>query len=145
MSKIGYLIGNNIEHIVEVINNKDTAIVLFKSKDLKDFKNKSGELAYTCEFQCHYTALVRTEVFEDKSKQHLIFPLIYYNYPQEVSGAAISFDMKEVSKIGENVYETSINIYKLLKNKLIDSGIDNGKEDRVSYKMTMFNTIHKHP
>lgn len=134
-----------MNNITEKINNNDTAIVLFKSKDLKDFKEKSGELANTCEFQCHYTALVRIEEFEDKSKQYLIFPLIYYNYPQKVTSTTIGFDMKEVAKISKEVFEPSKNIYKLLKKKLIDSGIDFGKENKVLYKMTMFNTIHKHP
>lgn len=131
-------------YITEITNDKDTAIVFFKSKDIKDFKNKTGELAEWNEFQCHYTALVRTTEFDDGSKQYLIFPLIYYNYKQKVSSASISFDMKDVAKAGEEIHESSITIYKALKKELKEK-YDINKNGKVSYMMTMFNTIHKHP
>lgn len=129
------------EPITEVKNEKDVSVVLFKGKDIKDFKNKTGSLALHNEFQCHYTALVRIEEFSDGSKQYLVFPLIYYNYKQEVSSASIDFDMKDVSKIASDISEVSKKSFLELKQRL--KKFDENKN--ISYKMTMFNTIHKHP
>lgn len=129
------------EKIKEIDNEKDISISLFKGKDLKDFKDKSGELALQNEFQCHYTALVRIEEYEDGSKQYLVFPLIYYNYKQEVGSATINFDMKEVSKIAGDVFEVSKQAFRELKRRLSKFDIDKN----ISYKMTIFNSIHKHP
>lgn len=127
--------------ITEIKNDKDISVVLFKGKDIKDFKNKTGSLALYNEFQCHYTALVRIEEFSDGSKQYFIFPLLYYNYKQEVSSASIDFDMKEVSKIASDIFEVSKKSFLELKQRL--KKFDENKN--ITYKMTMFNTIHKHP
>ena len=145
--------------IKDINNDKDTAIVFYKGKDLIDFKSKSMPLAATNEYQCHYSALVRIVEFSDGSKQHFVFPLIYYNYKQEVGSAHIDFEMKDVMEKSKEVQEASIPLAKILiaefnslteldylKKLNIDvlpESLDKGK--KVSYKITLFNNIHKHP
>ena len=127
--------------IKDMNNLTDTAIVFYKGKDLIDFKSKSMPLAATNEYQCHYSALVRIAEFSDGSKQHFVFPLIYYNYKQEVSSANIDFELKDVQEKAKEVQEASIPLFKMLKAKFAD--LDKNK--KVSYKLTLFNNIHKHP
>ena len=127
--------------IKDMNNLTDTAIVFYKGKDLIDFKSKSMPLAATNEYQCHYSALVRIVEFSDGSKQHFVFPLIYYNYKQEVSAANIDFELKDVQEKAKEVQEASIPLFKMLKAKFVD--LD--KDKKVSYKLTLFNNIHKHP
>lgn len=128
--------------VKETINKTDVAFVYYREKDLKDFKEKSGDLALSNEYQCHYDALMITYTYDDKSKVYHIFPLVYYNYPQKVSGASIDFDMKDVSKTAELLDKHTIEKYKELKAML---------ENRVSdiveakFSLTRFNNIHKHP
>ena len=127
--------------IKDMNNLTDTAIVFYKGKDLIDFKSKSMPLAATNEYQCHYSALVRIVEFSDGSKQHFVFPLIYYNYKQEVNTANIDFELKDVQEKAKEVQEASIPLFNLLKGQFAD--LD--KDKRVSYKLTLLNNIHKHP
>lgn len=128
--------------IFETINVDDVAIVYYKEKDLRDFKNKSGKLALTNEYQCHYDALMLTLIFSDKSKAYHIFPLVYYNYPQKVSSASIDFEMSDASKTSELVNPLTMKLYKELKQKIIDGFEFKGE---MKFTLTRFNNIHKHP
>lgn len=129
--------------IIEDLDRKtDTALVVYKASDIDKFKYQVGILAYGNEYQCHYSALVRTKTYSDGSESHIIFPLIYYNYPQEVSSAHIDFEMKDVLEKSKEVKEASLKLYTILKSKLMKKDTDS---NNVTYRLTLFNNIHKHP
>lgn len=130
------------KQVVETINDKDVAIVYYKEEDLKNFKDKSGELAKNNEYQCHYDSLMLTLVFKDNSRVFHIFPLVYYNYPQEVSSASIDFNMKNVCKTSELVNPLTIKLYKDLRQQIVDNYKFDGE---MKFTLTRFNNIHKHP
>ncbi len=126
--------------VKEVVNEQDIAFVYYREKDLREFKEKSGSLTSSNEYQCHYDALKITEKFDDGSRVFHIFPLVYYNYPQQVSSVTVDFDMKDVSKVAELVDKHTMNKYREIREKLSFF-----ERKSVSFTLTRFNNIHKHP
>lgn len=127
----------------EVVNKTDVAFVYYREKDLKDFKEKSGSLTASNEYQCHYDALMVTEKYKDGSCIYHIFPLVYYNYPQKVSTASIDFDMKDVSKTAELLNQHTMQKYSELKELITKRNCFLHKD--ISFSLTRYNNIHKHP
>lgn len=131
----------------KVIDNREfinvLTVVLYKHKDLDKFRRLSGELTHFNEYQCHYFALVRKEK-NDNVEVNYVFPLVFYNYEQSVSGATVDFDMEKVTDRAKELGELALNKFKLLKLQLIDipSRLSNAE---VSYSLTFYNNIHKHP
>lgn len=118
-------------------------LVFYKHQDLKQIKELSGNLANSNEYQVHYFALVRTEK-TDNVWVSFVFPLIYYNYKQQVSTATIDFDMADVTEKAKELGKLAAlkaNVMKELV-KDIPTLFENSK---VEYKLTFYNNIHRHP
>lgn len=132
----------------KIIDNKKLdnvlTIVLYNHKDLVKIKEDSGDLAKSNEYQCHYFALVRTEK-TDNATVHIVVPLVYYNYKQQVSSATIDFNMNDVTEIAkklEKIARLQAKRATLILQEVAYTMLENAE---VSYKMTYYNNIHRHP
>ena len=137
--KIDYKIKDDTQYTNQL------TIVYYDHNDLNKFKILSGKLAVSNEYQCHYFALVRTEDSGNCIIRQ-VFPLIYYNYKQQVSGATVDFEMDDVREVAKQLALTGI--VKAKKNALIER-LNHLKpiypDAKISYKVTFFNNIHRHP
>lgn len=132
----------------EIIDNEKLdnvlTIVLYDHKDLDKIRKDSGKLAKSNEYQCHYFALVRTEK-TDNATVHIVVPLVYYNYKQQVSFATIDFNMNDVTEIAkklEKVARLQAKRATLILKEVPYTMLDNAE---ISYKLTYYNNIHRHP
>ena len=121
----------------------ELTIVYYDHNDLNKFKIMSGKLAVSNEYQCHYFALVRKED-SGNCVIRQVFPLIYYNYKQQVSGATVDFEMQDVEDMANQLIMLAKPKATLLKERL-----KNIKpiypDSEISYEVTMYNNIHRHP
>ena len=135
--KIDYKIKDDTQYTNQL------TIVYYDHNDLNKFKILSGKLAVSNEYQCHYFALVRTEDSGNCIIRQ-VFPLIYYNYKQQVSGATVDFEMQDVEDVANQLIMLAKPKATLLKERL-----KNLKpiypEAKISYEVTMYNNIHRHP
>lgn len=135
--KIDYKIKDDTQYTNQL------TIVYYDHNDLNKFKILSGKLAVSNEYQCHYFALVRTEDSGNCIIRQ-VFPLIYYNYKQQVSGATVDFEMQDVEDMANKLIMLAKPKATLLKERL-----KNIKpiypEAKISYEVTMYNNIHRHP
>lgn len=129
--------------IIQKLSDDEIAIVFYKHDDMKAIRNKVGKFE-KFEYQCHYYALVRTEIYFNKTI-HLVFPMIYYNYEQEVSSAHIGTDMTIVTEKAKEIYEVAKKLYNkfYFEVKKLEPIFKKPKE--IKYSMTYYNNIHKHP
>lgn len=124
--------------------NNVLTIVLYDHKDLVKIREDSGNLAKSNEYQCHYFALVRTEKTSNATV-HIVIPLVYYNYKQKVSGTTIDFDMNDVTDIAkklERIARLQAKRVTLILKELPYAMLSDAE---ISYKMTYYNNIHRHP
>lgn len=130
--------------ITEITDDRKLTIVFYKNKDIQSIKEKSN--CPSSEYQVHYSALVRQEQYAD-FEINLVFPLIYFNYPQQVTSVTIDFDRKDVVEVASKLVPMSL-VLKQEMQRLLDSIhysslFRNCKN--ISYKLTNFNNIHRHP
>ncbi|EPF0498521.1 hypothetical protein ACSM79_001695 [Campylobacter coli] len=120
-------------------------IVSYKLEDLIEIKNTLKDVN-SYEYQVHYTSLNRIVEYPDSSKTIMVFPLIYFNYKQEVSYASIDVEMtdviEELKKYEEPTKILALDLkrrFKELDDKEINENV------KVSYTICMLNNVHKHP
>lgn len=118
----------------------NVGVVYYKHSDIEKFKEQHEKFS-TLEYQCHYFALNRVETFSDNSVCVQIFPLLYFNYNQEVGPVTVDFELKDI--------EVSIKKYEDEAMKLAQELIEEFKyldaNKSISYSITCYNNIHRHP
>ena len=79
-------------------------ILFHTQKSLNEFTRKTGSKAFTSknEYQHHYSSLIYNIKVGEESLD-ISVPLVMYNYKQEVSGAAIAFELEAVTETSEAV------------------------------------------
>lgn len=131
-------------NITEIIDDKKLTIVFYKHKDIQSIKEKSN--CPSSEYQMHYTALVIQEIYDDL-EINLVFPLIFFNYPQQVTSVTIDFERQDVVDTVSKLVPMSLVLKKELEGLLnsfhYTSLFRNCKSK--SYKLTTLNNIHRHP
>lgn len=131
-------------NITEIIDDKKLTIVFYKHKDIQSIKEKSN--CPSSEYQVHYTALVIQEIYDDL-EINLVFPLIFFNYPQQVTSVTIDFERQDVVDTVSKLVPMSLVLKKELEGLLNSfhyiSLFRNCKSK--SYKLTTLNNIHRHP
>lgn len=137
--KIEYL--DYTSKIVEETNYQDSAIVFYKSKDIEEISNLSGMRLNSNEYQVHYIGLVMIQKHNDGSKELTIFPIAYYNYPQEVTSVTIDVDMPDVAKKASEIQVMAMVAAKQLMEKLQTTFSNQDLE----FHLSLFNNIHRHP
>jgi len=128
--------------IKDSINTRNIGISLWTDEALQQIAINSGPLSETNEYQIHYySANLRTQ-FEDLSYLTISIPIVLFNYPQEVSGASIDFELKDVEDISNQLLpvvhtkiseiEEQLKLFDSLKMKFEITGVP-------------LNTLHRHP
>lgn len=118
-------------------------ISYFNQTDIDEFFKKSGALAETNEFQCHYTAL--TGIAKVENQVLLInIPLVYFNYPQEVGSASVKFELKDVSEKSNSLMEYAGMLAGDCMKKPFIKEITN-LFPNIEWVVSGMNTIHRHP
>lgn len=120
--------------------------IIFKDHNaMQEIFEQSGPHAKSCEFQVHYHSLVFRHRAADKSLLDIAIPLVYFNYAQEVSGARIDFEMKDVSSISDKL----LPVAQSKANEIISSSfpIDLASIFGVAFTpiIVPLNSIHRHP
>ena len=131
--------------IFDKLDTSNIGILYWQEDTLKDIVSKSGPLAKDNEFQIHYWALVARLKFHDESIIDIAFPTVIYNYKQEVSGAHIDFELKDVDAMStalEPVHNMVINKNKL-ENKIKE--LFDQELYTIEFLSVPMNTLHRHP
>ena len=135
--------------VKDSFSNNIIGISFVKSEALQRIFKASGSLAVANEFQCHYSAFVITYQSEEQTV-YIEFPLIYFNYPQEVTPAHINFDLPDVQDISSQLEPVAqlkaqqfVTDNQSILNQLDDMFMD--KEITRSYSISLLNSNHKHP
>lgn len=131
--------------IKDVKTSSNQGIILINDKTMQGIFEKSGPDAKGNEFQTHYWSINYRHKAEDGSILDINIPTVYFNYEQEVSSAAIDFDLKDVKEISEKLEP----IHNMKANQLIELGIKEQLEEvlgvRLESSPSNFNSIHRHP
>ncbi|OCR88083.1 hypothetical protein CFT13S00388_02645 [Campylobacter fetus subsp. testudinum] len=127
--------------IIEQSNPHNIGIQLWRDEWLQEITAQSGELAIRNEYQVHYWALVLRKVFDDNSIIDISIPICIYNYPQEVSTAAIDFEGANLSDMSDKTKELASLKANELTNKIPQKYLDLGFKPLMVSKMT----LHRHP
>lgn len=114
-------------------------IVLWDNETLQEIYQKSGELADKCEYQVHYWSLNLEKVFSDGSLLVIQIPTMLFNYKQEVAGASIDFELKDVEEVSNALqplqdFEIQT-LYPMVQKYFPD----------FTPKSVSLNTLHRHP
>lgn len=134
---------NSSKRILEKNNLQDSALVFYKSKDIKEISKLSGMYNRDEEYQVHYIALIMIEHNCDNSKELTIFPIAYYNYPQKVTRVSVDIEMSDVIAKVEKIQEIAIYAAKELVEELKKEFSD--KVENLEFYVSLFNNIHRHP
>lgn len=121
-----------------IMNN--VGIVYYKHSDILRFKEQHKKFS-TLEYQCHYFALNRTETFNDGSVCVQIFPLLYFNYNQEVSSITVDFKLKDIEQSIKKYFDEA----EKLAIELIGEFIYLDSNKNIKYSIGCYNNIHRHP
>ena len=143
-----------LEKITDTKALESLGIVLFQASDIRAITANSGPLAKANEYQVHYWFLNGRFTFSDGVYIDIAIPTVYFNYKQEVSGAAIDFELTDVDEMSEAlqpVHNTKVN--ELFANEPLMQLIDelnkkfNSQVGDCRFKWVGVNlgTIHRHP
>jgi len=131
--------------IKDVYSKTNQGITLISKATMQKVYENSGDLAKANEFQTHYWALNFRHKAEDGSILDISIPTVYFNYKQEVSSAAIDFDLKDVKEYSEKLEP----VHHMKVNQLLATGIKEQLEEAIGVPLEMqhsdINSIHRHP
>jgi hypothetical protein len=82
-------------------NGYFAGILYTTQKMIHEITAKSGPLAINNEYQVHWEGITFRLSASDNSFIDITIPTVVFNYPQEVSSAYISFDLKKVTAMRE--------------------------------------------
>ena len=125
--------------IKEYATDKFVSVVLWDSQTLQEIYEKSGELADSSEYQVHYWSLNMQKVFEDGSILVVQIPTTIFNYPQEVAGDSIDFELKDVEDVSNALAPIQeLEVAKLMP--LVEKHFEG-----FTFQSVSLNTLHRHP
>lgn len=131
--------------IVDIKNYGNHGITIFPQPALQEIFKQSGSLAVSNEFQIHYWALNYQYTAVDGSILIVSLPTVFFNYKQEVSSAAIDFQMTDVATVSEKllpVHNMVVNKLKVLK---VKEQLEKMFQVKFQEKSVPLNSIHRHP
>lgn len=140
---LNYKIATNKEKIIDTRNMNNYGILFWDYRFSEALQNGSGmDGNYSVEYQMHYIA-ARGRIKTNTQILDVAIPLACVHYEQDVSGAAIEFDLRDVTEATEKIMEEAIKKFKELSEtdfmkKLKENGF-------VSWEITPMNSIHTHP
>ena len=120
-------------------------IILLKQDTIQELYTKSGKTAIGNEFQTHYWFLNYRLQAQDGSILDIAVPTVYFNYAQEVSGAAIDFDLKDVKELSEKLEP----VHNMKVNELQSLGLAEKLSKLFNAELKCmsadYGSIHRHP
>ena len=125
------------------INKTHLSVCLFNQSMLDDFYEECQPFAKAAEFQVHYRGLV-IRIKNEDSDFSVVIPTAMYNFKQEVSHAAVSWDGSDATARAELAVEASaVKVAQLLK----DMPILNALAQAYGGTITEADcgTLHRHP
>lgn len=135
---------NATPKVTRIFDKKDKGnigILYWSQETLEKLTELSGPLANSNEYQIHYWALVARQTFEDGSILDIAFPTAIFNYEQEVSGAHIDFELKDVKEVSDAIQP----IHNVVTNQLLPQLQELFKAVAVEFLSVPMNTMHRHP
>lgn len=129
--------------IIDKKNLKNYGVLFWDYKFSEALQEKSGMSGeYTVEYQMHYIAAVG-RIQADGQILDVAIPLACVHYEQEVSGAAIEFDLRDVTKATDEVMNKAVEKFEELeKTDFMQKLYENGFND---WTIVPLNSIHTHP
>lgn len=131
--------------IIDTLNVSNYGVVGFPHKSLQEIYANSGPLADTAEFQVDYWALNFRKVMEDKTILDFAVPLVFFNYPQEVSGARIDFEMKDIDDVSGKLLPIAQKRAAEVLETDFQKNLQTLFKCEFEVMLVPLNTIHKHP
>jgi hypothetical protein len=129
------------QRIFSTVDKSNIGILYWSQETLEKLTKLSGPLATNNEYQIHYWALVARSRFEDGSILDIAFPTAIFNYEQEVSGAHIDFELKDVKEVSEAIQP----LHNVVTNNLIKQITEKLKDLPIEFLAVPMNTMHRHP
>ena len=132
------------EYIKDTVNLNNFGVLLHDTKTIEEFQKRSGmEGAYSTEYQHHYiNAVGRVEA--DGQILDVAIPLVLYNYHQEVAGASVEFNLKEVGEANNDAMKLAIEKFKELEEtEMFAALVEN--MGVTQWVLEGMNSIHAHP
>ena len=128
-------------------DNNTLSIVIFKQSFLDEIMRKCLPKAGGSEFQFHYRGL-QLKIKKPDSDHRIVItiPTVFFNFNQEVSGASVHYDLREVAEISEQIKPVSQQLAKMYikkLNNLISHFKSKGFE--VRFIEEEIGSIHRHP
>lgn len=110
-----------------------------------DLVSRCNEKAGISEFQFNFNCL-EIQFNLNKIKVYVVLPLSMYNYPQEVTGGSVDFNLKDVNAIADRVKEKDMALANSLVSILSSNPLFNNllKLSKVKYIKDGM-SIHRHP
>jgi len=137
------LMNRNTNKIVDTVDLNNFGVLLHDMKTIETFQEKSGmQGKYRVEYQHHYVAAIG-RIEAGGQILDIAIPLVMYNYPQEVSGAAIEFNLPEVAEMNEKAIPLAVKKFEELQDcnmfeALVNMGFNN-------WEISGFHSNHQHP
>lgn len=131
--------------IKDSIDTSNYGLIALPQACLQDIFKRSGPLATSAEFQVDYWNLVFRHTFPDNSIIDIAVPLVFFNYPQEVSGVRIDFEMKDVSAISDKLLPVANNLASAVLATEFPAALSSLFNLEFETLLVPLNTIHRHP
>lgn len=131
--------------IKDKVDQRNYGVIAIPQHCLQKIFKQSGPLATTAEFQVDYWNLVFRHTFADNSILDIAVPLVFFNYPQEVSGAHIDFEMKDVSAISDKLLPVANAQAAAVLATSFPSTLSTLFNLDFEPHLVPLNTIHRHP
>ena len=147
----GKWVNRNVKSITEPKDFEDRSklsLVLYTQSWLEAIKDECLEQAKASEFQIGYRALV-VRMINHNSEFLITIPTATYNFPQEVTGAHIDYELLDVTKHAEMASPHSMEkVATLLKDMPILTHLEAMSQDKgYEYTVKEINcgSMHRHP
>lgn len=145
-----YMYGCNIGYSpiptpTDTFDANQLSIVLMRQDVLDAMANSCKVTAGGNEFQIHYRALIM-KLQHMSATVYLTIPTAYYNFTQDVSGAAIDYELTDIDKEAAAVVDKSmIKIQELIDGMPIMSALKDAGYDVVDIYESNSGSMHRHP
>ena len=130
---------SKVSKIKDYKNHSNIGITLWSDETLQALTKNSGPLTKANEYQVHYWSLNMRNTFPDGSTVDISIPTVLFNYAQEVSSAAIEFELTDVEEVSEAI----LPLHNIEVNKLMPQ-LEGLFPDAELISVNL-NSVHKHP
>ena len=139
---------SDVSEPTEHIDKGKLSLVLYSKKWLQDITRECIEAAGASEFQIGYRALV-VRLTKGETQFLITIPTATYNFPQEVSGARVDYELEDVEKFGKQVSDDSMKAVTELIDKMPVLNALSAVAESTGFKYEIFESncgsIHRHP